>query len=44
MALSLQSKRGFLPPRVALASISDLATITSLPVGLLVYNTQNAGK
>ena len=36
-------KRGFLPPRVNLTNRIDKTTIPSPAVGLLVYNTNNAG-
>ncbi|WP_407405276.1 hypothetical protein [Chryseobacterium sp.] len=41
--LSSASKKGFLPPRVALLSNIDVSTIPSPAVGLLVYNTANNG-
>ncbi len=37
------SNKGFLPPRVALTGVNDVATIPSPATGLLVYNTANAG-
>jgi hypothetical protein len=37
------SNKGFLPPRVALTSTSDAATITTPATGLFVYNTATAG-
>lgn len=43
-ALDLQStNKGFLLPRVALTGKSDVSTITSPAIGLMVYNTANAG-
>jgi hypothetical protein len=43
-ALEIEStNKGFLPPRVALTSTTDITTIPSPAVGLLVYNTANAG-
>ncbi|WP_312761606.1 hypothetical protein [Epilithonimonas sp.] len=41
--LATGSKKGFLGPRVALASNTDTTTIPSPAVGLLVYNTVDAG-
>lgn len=41
--LSSATKKGFLPPRVALLSNIDVSTIPSPAVGLLVYNTANNG-
>lgn len=35
--------KGFLPPRVALTSITDVATVNSPATGLVVYNTTTAG-
>ncbi|MFZ4057740.1 MAG: hypothetical protein ACOYKE_06350 [Ferruginibacter sp.] len=35
--------KGLLPPRVALASLTDVATIASPATGLLVFNTATAG-
>jgi hypothetical protein len=35
------TNKGFLPPRVALTSVTDISTITSPATGLLVYNTGN---
>ena len=35
--------KGFLPPRVALTSTTDVITIASPAAGLLVYNTSNTG-
>ncbi len=35
--------KGFLPPRVALTSASDAATITTPAIGLFIYNTATAG-
>jgi hypothetical protein len=35
--------KGFLPPRVALTSTSDAATITTPAIGLFIYNTATAG-
>lgn len=37
------TNKGFLPPRVALTSTSDVSTIASPATGLLVYNTASAG-
>lgn len=37
------ANKGVLPPRVALTSINDVATITAPAAGLLVYNTATAG-
>lgn len=37
------TNKGFLPPRIALLSISDVATITSPATGLIIYNTATAG-
>lgn len=37
------SNKGFLPPRVALTSITDNSTISSPANGLLIYNTASAG-
>lgn len=37
------SNKGFLPPRVALSSINDVATISSPATGLLVVNTSTSG-
>ena len=37
------SNKGFLPPRVALNSTTDAATIATPAAGLLVYNTATAG-
>jgi hypothetical protein len=37
------TNKGFLPPRVALTSSTDSATITSPATGLMVYNTATAG-
>jgi len=37
------TNKGFLPPRVTLTSTTDVTTIPSPAVGLLVYNTANAG-
>ncbi len=37
------SARGFLPPRVALLSVTDPGPVTSPATGLFVYNTANAG-
>lgn len=37
------TNKGFLPPRVALLSTTDVATITSPATGLVVYNTNTAG-
>lgn len=37
------SNRGFLPPRVALTSTTDVSTIATPATGLLVYNTASAG-
>ena len=35
------SNKGFLPPRVTLTSATDVSTISSPAIGLLVYNTGN---
>ncbi len=37
------TNKGFLPPRVALSSASDAATITTPATGLFIYNTATAG-
>lgn len=37
------TSRGFMPPRVALTSLTDIATIASPSTGLIVYNTGTAG-
>lgn len=37
------TNRGFLPPRVALTSATDVSTIATPATGLLVYNTATAG-
>ena len=37
------SDKGFLPPRVTLASTTDVATIATPATGLLIYNTASAG-
>ena len=37
------TNKGFLPPRIALLSITDVATITSPAAGLIIYNTATAG-
>lgn len=37
------SNKGFLPPRIALLSTTDVATITSPATGLVIYNTATAG-
>ncbi len=37
------TNKGFLPPRVALLSTTDVATITTPAQGLVVYNTNSAG-
>ena len=37
------TNKGFLPPRVTLASVSDATTITSPAEGLLVYNLGSSG-
>ena len=37
------ANKGILPPRVALSSINDAATVVSPAAGLLVYNTATAG-
>ncbi|SEJ69039.1 hypothetical protein SAMN04487995_5946 [Dyadobacter koreensis] len=43
-ALEIETtNKGFLPPRIALTSTTDITTIPSPAVGLLVYNTANAG-
>lgn len=41
--ISTLRKKGLLPPRVALLSTIDVATIPSPAVGLMVYNTANNG-
>ncbi|MBD8082049.1 hypothetical protein [Chryseobacterium caseinilyticum] len=41
--LAVGNKKGFLPPRVALAGNRDTTTIPSPAVGLFVYNTANGG-
>ena len=35
--------KGFLPPRIALSAIYSAVPVTSPAIGLLVYNTANAG-
>lgn len=35
--------KGFLPPRIALLSINDVATIASPATGLVIFNTATAG-
>jgi|UPI000481BDE7 hypothetical protein len=37
------TNKGFLPPRIALLSTTDVATVTSPATGLVVYNTNTAG-
>ena len=37
------TNKGFLPPRIALLSITDVATIASPANGLIIYNTATAG-
>ena len=37
------TNKGFLPPRIALLSITDVATIASPATGLIIYNTATAG-
>lgn len=37
------SSKGFLPPRVALSSITDVSTISAPATGLTIYNTATAG-
>ena len=37
------TNKGFLPPRIALLSTTDVATITTPATGLVVYNTNSAG-
>lgn len=37
------TNKGFLPPRIALLSTTDVTTITSPATGLVVYNTNTAG-
>lgn len=37
------SSKGFLPPRIALASINDVSTISSPATGLTIFNTATAG-
>ena len=37
------TNKGFLPPRIALLSTTDVVTITSPATGLVVYNTNSAG-
>ncbi len=37
------SSKGFLPPRIALTSITDNSTVASPVAGLLIYNTATAG-
>lgn len=37
------SSKGFLPPRVALSSITDVSTIITPATGLTIYNTATAG-
>lgn len=37
------SNKGFLPPRVALTSTTDVSTVATPATGLLVYNTASAG-
>jgi len=37
------TSKGFMPPRVALTSLTDVATIASPAVGLMVFNTGTGG-
>jgi len=37
------TNKGFLPPRIALLSTTDVATIVSPATGLVIYNTATAG-
>ncbi len=37
------TSKGFLPPRIALTSISDVSTISSPATGLLIFNTATTG-
>ena len=37
------TSKGFMPPRIALTSLSDQSTIVSPAAGLMVYNTATAG-
>jgi len=37
------SSKGFLPPRIALTSVTDNSTVASPVAGLLIYNTATAG-
>jgi hypothetical protein len=37
------TSKGFLPPRIALTSLTDNSTISSPATGLLIYNTASAG-
>jgi hypothetical protein len=37
------TNKGFLPPRIALLSITDIATIVSPANGLIIYNTATSG-
>ncbi len=37
------TNKGFLPPRIALLSTTDVATIASPATGLVIYNTATAG-
>lgn len=37
------SNKGFLPPRIALLSTTDIVTIASPATGLIIYNTATAG-
>lgn len=37
------TSKGFLPPRIALTSLTDNSTISSPVAGLLIYNTATAG-
>ncbi len=41
---SSSNERGFLPPRVALLSNRDIATIVNPTPGLLIFNTSDAGE
>jgi hypothetical protein len=37
------TNKGFLPPRIALLSMTDVVTIASPATGLIIYNTATAG-
>jgi hypothetical protein len=37
------TNKGFLPPRIALLSTTDVVTIASPATGLVIYNTNTAG-